>query len=115
MKLNLLVIRTENPEILKVQYEKIGFEFDYHKHGNGPFHYASELNGFVLEIYPLAKSMTKADNSLRLGFEIENLEIKVENLKKTNWKILSEPKKTEWGMVSIIQDLDGRKIELKNK
>lgn len=115
MKINLLVIRTENPETLKTQYEKIGFKFDYHKHGNGPFHYASELNGFILEIYPLTKSMTKADNSLRLGFEIENLEKKVESLKKTDWRILSEPKETEWGMISIIQDLDGRKIELKNK
>ena len=115
MKINLLVIRTENPETLKTQYEKIGFKFDYHKHGNGPFHYASELNEFVLEIYPLTKSMTKADNSLRLGFEIENLEITIDRLRETDWKILSEPNQTEWGMISIIQDLDGRKIELKNK
>ncbi|TCP21520.1 hypothetical protein EV195_1186 [Tenacibaculum skagerrakense] len=33
MKINLIVIRTSNPEILKIQYEKLGFEFDYHKHG----------------------------------------------------------------------------------
>ena len=59
--------------------------------------------------------MTKADNSLRLGFEIENLETTINRLKETDWKILSEPNQTEWGMISIIQDLDGRKIELKNK
>ena len=27
MNLNLLVIRTSNPELLKTQYEKIGFKF----------------------------------------------------------------------------------------
>ena len=115
MNLNLLVIRTSNPEILKEQYEKLGFEFDYHQHGNGPFHYASENNGFVFEIYPLTRSMEKADNSLRLGFDIQELKMKIKNLKNSNWKILSEPKKTEWGLTAIIQDLDGRKIELKDK
>ena len=65
MKLNLLVIRTLNPEILKDQYEKLGFEFTFYQHGKGPFHYASEENGFVFEIYPLTKSMEKADNSIR--------------------------------------------------
>ncbi|CAL2101708.1 protein of unknown function [Tenacibaculum sp. 190130A14a] len=59
MNLNLLVIRTGDPEKLKEQYELIGHKFDYHRHGNGPFHYASEQNGFVFEIYPLTKSMEK--------------------------------------------------------
>jgi len=108
MRINLLVIRTENPEILKSQYENLGLTFEYHKHGNGPFHYASEKNGFVFEIYPLTKSMKEADKSLRLGFEIENLESKIENLRQTNWKILSEPTKMDWGLISVIQDLDGR-------
>ncbi|WP_299611393.1 hypothetical protein [uncultured Aquimarina sp.] len=115
MRLNLLVIRTSNPEILKDQYERLGFEFDYHQHGNGPLHYASELNGFVFEIYPLTKSMEKADNSIRLGFDIEGLKSKIIDLSSSDWKILSEPKETEWGLTALIQDLDGRKIELKNK
>ncbi|WP_299438272.1 hypothetical protein [uncultured Aquimarina sp.] len=115
MKINLLVIRTDNPEILKTQYEKLGFNFDYHQHGNGPFHYASEQDGFVFEIYPLTKSMGKADNSIRLGFEIQELNAKIIDLENSNWKIISEPKETEWGLTALIQDLDGRKIELKNK
>ncbi len=114
MKINLLVIRTSNPEQLKEQYERLGFEFDYHKHGNGPFHYSADSNGFVLEIYPLSKSMEKADNSLRLGFEIKNLKSKINELKNSDWKILSDIKETEWGLVALIQDLDERKIELKN-
>lgn len=115
MRLNLLVIRTQNPELLKTQYEKLGFEFEHHQHGNGPLHFASEKDDFVLEIYPLTKSMEKADHSLRLGFETANLQGKIDELKATNWKIISEPTKTGWGLVAIIQDLDGRKIELKNK
>lgn len=115
MKVNLLAIRTSNPEILKNQYTSLGFEFDYHQHKNGPFHYASEQNGFVFEIYPLTKSIEKADNSIILGFDIENLKNKMVDLKNSHWRILSEPKDTEWGLIALIQDLDGRKIELKNK
>ncbi len=115
MKINLLVIRTVNPELLKTQYEKLGFKFDYHRHGKGPLHYASEQNGFVFEIYPLTKSMTKANRNLRLGFDIPNLSLVMDNIKNTDWIIKSEIKETEWGLIAIIQDLDGRKIELKNK
>jgi lactoylglutathione lyase len=115
MEINLLVIRSENPEKLKNQYEILGHKFEYHQHGNGPFHYASEHGGFVLEIYPLTKSMEKADNSLRIGFEIQDLKAKMEELKNSNWTIVSDVKETEWGVTAVIQDLDGRKIELKNK
>ena len=115
MKLHLLVIRTADPTKLKEQYEQLGFEFDYHQHGKGPMHYASEQDEFVFEIYPLAKSMEKADASTRLGFEVDNLEETITALEDSNWKILSQPKNTAWGMTAIIQDLDGRKIELKNK
>lgn len=115
MNINLLVVRTKNPKKLKEQYEIIGFEFDYHKHGNGPYHYVSEQNGFVFEIYPLTKSMTKADGNLRLGFEISNLSLVIDNIKSTNWIVKSDIKETEWGIIAVVQDLDGRKIELKNK
>ena len=115
MNINLIMIKTENPELLKVQYEKLGFEFDYHRHKKGPYHYASEQNGFVFEIYPLTKLMTKSDGNLRLGFDISDLSAVIDRLKDTNWVIKSDIKETEWGLIAIIQDLDGRKIELKNK
>jgi lactoylglutathione lyase len=63
----------------------------------------------------LTKSMEKADNSLRIGFEIQDLKAKMEELKNSNWTIVSDVKETEWGVTAVIQDLDGRKIELKNK
>jgi hypothetical protein len=59
--------------------------------------------------------MEKYDNSIRLGFYLEELNTKFINLEKSNWKILSEPKETEWELTALIQGLDGRKIELKNK
>lgn len=115
MRLNLLVIRTSEPEQLKSQYELLGCKFEYHRHGAGPFHYASENDGLVFEIYPLTKSMNAADKSIRLGFDIEKLELKMKGLENSNWQIISPLSQTEWGLTAVMSDLDGRKVELKNK
>lgn len=114
MKLNLLVIRTVDPLALKEQYEQLGFEFDYHRHGNGPFHYASENDGFVFEIYPLSVKTDVSDEAIRLGFDVKNLEVLLVELEKSNWKVISRVSHTPWGPTAIVQDLDGRKVELRN-
>ena len=72
MEFNLIVIRTDKIESIVKMYELIGFKFDYHRHGNGPFHYASEIDGFVFEIYPIANS-DKECEKVRLGLAINNL------------------------------------------
>lgn len=115
MRLNLLVLRTAEPESLKDMYELLGFHFEYHKHGNGQHHFASEFEGFVLELYPLVNPEGSRCENVRLGFEIENLTSVLKRLHGSNWKILKELTNTEWGQIALIQDLDGRKIELKNK
>ena len=115
VSLNLLVLRSEHPELLKKQYELLGLHFEYHKHGNGTYHYATEVNGLVLEIYPLLKSMPQADKSLRLGFTTTALKEQLDLLKESDWILVSEPKTTPWGLTAVIQDLDGRKIALTEK
>lgn len=115
MVINLIVIRTKQPKELSVFYEQLGIQFEYHQHGKGVWHYSTKINEIVFEIYPLIKNQKTADNSLRLGFTVDNLDELIINLKKKNVQIISEPKASEWGISAIIKDLDGRKIELKEK
>jgi len=68
----------------------------------------------VFEIYPLTKEGVKPDDTLRLGFTIDDLDAVIGKLKNSGRKIIKDPALTEWGYVSIIEDLDGRKIELKD-
>lgn len=112
MKLNLLVIRTADPDALKEQYEALGLTFKHHRHGNGPFHYAAENNGLVFEIYPLLPSVKEADASIRLGFKAVGLENRIRALEAAGWIIVRPLQQTEWGMKMVVQDLDGRKVEL---
>lgn len=112
-QINLLVIRTNQPKTLAEFYELLGIEFQYHRHGNGPFHYSAILNDFVFEIYPLLKNQQEVDKSLRLGFAVPQLDKLILKLKKNKIEIIKEPTQMEWGNIAIIKDLDGRKIELK--
>ena len=100
---------------LKTQYELLGLDFEYHRHGSGPMHYSAKASGLVFEIYPLTKSQTQAGENLRLGFEVKNREQTISTLFASNWKIVTATKDTEWGKTVVVQDMDGRKVELTEK
>ena len=110
--ISLVVIKTDKIQQQFEFYSALGLQFDYHKHGNGPNHYASIGNKPVIEIYPLPKGVLQPDNTTRLGFTVEDLGKLVQNLRNKGIKIVSEPSNTEWGYSAVVQDLDGRKIEL---
>jgi lactoylglutathione lyase len=116
MELKLLVIRTSEPEKLVQFYGLLGLKFDHHKHGNAPFHYSTTLGQTVLEIYPLTKNQVGPDRNLRIGFEMDNWNQTIYEL-KTDHKVefLTEPTQTDFGFIAIIKDPDGRKIELYRK
>ncbi len=114
MDIRLLVLRTSDTKRLSDFYSLLGLNFDYHKHGNSPFHHSATIGETVLEIYPLAKKQTEPDNTLRLGFGIDNFEETLVTLKE-NEIIFAEPIQTDFGFMTIITDPDGRKIELYKK
>ena len=112
MQLSLVVIKTNQLEKLVEFYSRFGLAFDYHRHGDGPFHYTTQMGVTYLEIYPLPKSQTVADKTTRLGITVKNLDGLVKLLRENGVKIISEPAQTEFGYNAIVEDPDGRKIEL---
>ena len=112
MEIRLLVLRTSDTKKLSDFYSLFGLTFDYHKHGNSPFHYSATIEKTVLEIYPLTKSQIEADKNLRLGFGIDNFETTIQKLIELEVVFSLPPTQTEYGFMAIIIDIDGRKIEL---
>ena len=112
MKIKLIVIKTTDIDRLVKFYQYLGLSFDKHQHGKGAIHYATTINDTVFEIYPLQNKELKADNSLRLGFEVSNLKELIAELELNLIKIIAYPKQTEFGLMAIVEDFDGRKIEL---
>lgn len=115
MDIRLLVLRTSDPKRLADFYGLFGLNFDYHRHGNSPFHYSASIGQTVLEIYPLTKNQTEADKNLRLGFGVGNFDQTISTLKELDVKFSVEPTQTDFGFMAIISDPDERKIELYKK
>lgn len=56
-----------------------------------------------------AKQQVNADSNIRLGFSVYNFDVIVASLGEN---IVSAPQQTEWGYMAILQDPDGRKVEV---
>jgi len=112
MNLNLLVIRSAIPQQLVEFYQQLGMAFEYHRHGNGPFHFSAQIGSTLLEIYPLGKGQEQADKHLRLGFAIELFDARMEELQQQGIIFHQLPISTEWGIMAVIEDPEGRKLEL---
>ena len=89
--------------------------FEHHRHGSGPYHYSAQIGPTLLEIYPLAKGQETADKHLRIGLTIELFEAIIQELQQQDIYFHQTPISTEWGIMAIIEDPEGRKIELYKK
>ena len=114
-KLNLLVLYTADLQISLAFYKALGLQFVEEQHGSGPIHYACEQDGFVIEIYP-GKAGNPVDRkqagAVMLGFHVADLNSTLETLKALGTVIVTEPKQSDWGLRAVVQDPDGRSVDL---
>lgn len=110
-QLNLLVIRSPDIHRLAKFYSLLGLEFSLHAHGNGPEHFAAEMDSFVFEIYPSVKD-SHLTSATRFGFRVDSLDQLVESLAEAGAVIVSSPKDSPWGRRAVLRDLDGHTVEL---
>jgi len=107
--LNLLVLRCRDIEKSRAFYECVGLSFVKHAHGNGPVHYSHENHELVLELYPARDG--KIDNT-GLGFRCYGLEEMRKTLSEKGYGP-DDIRETEWGESFVVQDPDGRRVEMK--
>lgn len=113
--LNLLVLRAASIDQSVSFYSKLGLVFVQEQHGSGPVHYSCTLGATVIEIYPGKPGSApdrKNAGATTIGVQVENLDLVVESLKKGGNTILTEPQDSAWGRRAVVQDPDGRAIEL---
>ncbi|MEP7284489.1 MAG: VOC family protein [Chloroflexota bacterium] len=113
--LNLLVLRTANLDASLVFYKCLGLEFVEEQHGTGSFHYACEIGGTVIEMFP-GKPGTAPDRRTAgatvLGFQVTNIDELVETLQNSGSIVLTSAQESSYGRRAVVQDPDGRAIEL---
>lgn len=108
---NLLVIRSPDIDRAVTFYQCMGLMFDRHSHGKGPEHFASEVCGFVFEIYP-QKNADDITTNTRIGFKVDDVDRVVGLLREIHAAIVMEPTNTEWGRRALVRDFDGHTVEL---
>lgn len=108
---NLLVIRSPNIDRAVTFYQRMGLSLHRHSHGKGPEHYASDVDGFIFEIYP-QKNADEITTNTRFGFSVNHVDGVVELLREVHATIVTEPTDTEWGRRAVVKDFDGHTIEL---
>ncbi|MEM7575167.1 MAG: VOC family protein [Bacteroidota bacterium] len=112
VELNLLVIRSAQAARLAEFYSLLGVQWEFHRHGSGPWHYSANCAGVVLEIYPLKKDSDQIDPSLRLGFRVKDLDDLLSKFQKRGIKIKVSAKQGSWGYRAVVEDIEGRSVEL---
>ena len=113
--LSLLVLRTSHIEDSLAFYQGVGLSLTEEKHGNGPVHYSCQLGETVVEIYPGTPQEILAyrgSGATMPGFRVTSLETTLICLNEIGVQILTPPMMNKWGKRAVIQDPDGRAIEL---
>ena len=76
-------------------YKMLGMKFQEEQHGSGPVHWAADLDGIVLEIYP-AESADEVDATTRMGFDVKDATFVLNTLRLCDVEIIAArtPNKT---------------------
>lgn len=110
-RLNLLVLRSPDIHRAVEFYRQLGLSFTLHKHGSGPEHYASEVNGMVFEIYPLGAKPAPTTGT-RIGFRVDDVDRVLARLTEAGAEIITPTTDSEWGRRAVVRDGDGHVVEL---
>ncbi len=109
IKLNLVVLRSPDITRAVAFYTRLGLQFEKHRHGTGPEHFAAELNGGVFELYPMPADGASTLGT-RIGFSIRSLDAAIAALADYSGAILVPPKDSEWGRRAVVIDPDGHRV-----
>ena len=115
LMLGLLVLRSSQIEASLTFYRALGLAFAEEKHGSGPVHYSSRVGATVIEIYPglVQEPLNyRGSGATLLGFSVASLDAILDALKQIDTPILTAPMVSAWGRRVVVQDPDGRAVEL---
>lgn len=116
--LGMLVVRAADISLSLSFYRALGLDFVEERHGSGPVHFSSDLGGVLLEIYPGEPGRAperKSAGSTLLGFRVASIERVMSALAPLSTRVLSGPTETTWGRRAVVEDPDGRAIELREE
>jgi aminoglycoside 6'-N-acetyltransferase I len=96
-------------------YNAIGVVLEPEVHDEGPTHYAAEMNGIHLALYQAPDGSApgfREGGCTWPGFRVSDLDATLERLVPLATKVLLGPEERPWGVRVVVEDPDGRPVEL---
>lgn len=93
----------------------LGLPLEKERHESGPVHFACEIAGVHIALYAgrSGEALKRGDGgAAQFGFQVESVDEAVEAAKAIGASVLIEPEEAPWGRRAVVQDPDGRPVEL---
>ncbi len=112
-ELGALILFSANIDRVVSFYRAIGVPLSPETHDEGAEHYACELGVTHFAIFPPRTSLTNdAAGGAFPGFVVESVAESLEAARAKGARIRQEPDYYPWGLRAVVEDPDGRLVEL---
>ena len=99
-------------------YRALGLPLDGEEHGDGQVHLACDIGGVHVAVFDAKSAPARPSSEFRspgssyFGFTVKNVAEVLERLRALEAPVRQEPEMFPWGMRALVEDPDGRVIEL---
>jgi predicted enzyme related to lactoylglutathione lyase len=110
-----LVLFSEELEPVVEFYRAIGVPLEEERHDDGPLHYACELGSTHFAVYEgtMGAAPTRgAGGCAFAGFVVDSVADAVAAARAIRSAVLQEPEHFPWGLRAVLEDPDGRPVEV---
>jgi lactoylglutathione lyase len=116
-RIGALVLFASDLERTVAFYRLLGLPLDVDDHGgDGPLHFACELAGCHVAVFPAAGEGEPPDHrgpgAVLAGFAVDSVEDTVEAVRAFGAAVLQESEPYPWGRRAVVEDPDGRAVEV---
>jgi hypothetical protein len=108
----LLGVYTRQMDQVRAFYQALGFTLVQKRFGGGSAYYTGQVGGTLLEVLRLPGEGPPPDVSLRLGFDVTDLDRVMESLRGLGTPVVMEPQVTRGVYAALVRDPDGRVVVL---
>jgi lactoylglutathione lyase len=110
MNVAALVLNCRDIEASVRFYKALGLDVKETKHG-GPVHWTCTLGGVHFALYP-ATAQHAPQNATQISFTCDRLDLALQKTRELGATILEPPAPKPWGLTAVVEDPDGRRVEL---
>lgn len=114
-----IVFFSPQPDRTIAFYRSVGVDFEEEDHGDGLMHAAADLGDVHVAVFPASGGGVapgwRGGGSTFVGFYVDSLDDTLAGLRRMGAALLVEHQVREWGCRVVVEDPDGRAVEVNQR